>query len=209
MRHGEPCTPDASTSPRPGAISAYRMSAFLSTGRTVCSTKLISGSSSGITSTLICASACGTLAARRASTARRVYSDAHTCDTAAQKSSGSAGPLLGTLSYRPAPLMPSRSSTLAEERAIVATPAGSMLATSFTSPADGFTDCTSSISSPHSGSSSAMEALSTLAISSSKRPCVQHGNQLATGSVSPQIWRTAARKWLLHQVGQSNGDSCH
>src|SRR4051794_16085323 len=62
-------------------------------------------------------------AARLLSTARRVYSDAHTAATASPKPwPASPAGTLGMESYSPAPLMPAKSSTLAEERAMSTEP---------------------------------------------------------------------------------------
>jgi hypothetical protein len=53
-----------------------------------------------------------------------VYSDAHTAATAAPRSCPLSTGTFITLSYSPAPLMPSKSSTLAEERQMRVVPAG-------------------------------------------------------------------------------------
>lgn len=77
-------------------------------------------------------------AALRLSTARRVYSDAHTAATAAPRSCPLSTGTFITLSYSPAPLMPSKSSTLAEERQMRVVPAGNWPCTPLsTSPGTG------------------------------------------------------------------------
>ena len=67
----------------------------------------------------------GAPAARRLSTARRVNSEAHTPATAAPSAELEAGVTLAMDSYRPAPLRPAMSSTLALLRAINVAPSGS------------------------------------------------------------------------------------
>mmetsp|Transcript_5361 Transcript_5361/g.24144 ORF Transcript_5361/g.24144 Transcript_5361/m.24144 type:complete len:304 (-) Transcript_5361:2632-3543(-) len=65
------------------------------------------------TRTAMCASACFRPAARRASTALRLYSDAHTSWTAEPSSADDDVDTPSTDSYRPAADIPARSSTLA------------------------------------------------------------------------------------------------
>jgi len=71
---------------------------------------------SGCSSTAMAADACGTPAARRASTARRVNSDAHTSPIRSATTSGLSAGTFKNESYSPAADMPARSSTLADER---------------------------------------------------------------------------------------------
>lgn len=61
-------------------------------------------------------------AARRVRTALRVYSEAQTLATALPRAVALWGSMLGRESYSPAPDMPCRSSTLADDRAMTKLP---------------------------------------------------------------------------------------
>lgn len=66
-------------------------------------------------------------AARLLSTARLVYSEAHTLDTAVPRAPGSDAGMPAMDSYSPAPDMPARSSTLADDLAMSIASAGKPL----------------------------------------------------------------------------------
>lgn len=66
-------------------------------------------------------------AARLLSTALLVYSEAHTLLTALPRASGSWAGMPAMDSYSPAPDMPARSSTLADDRAMRVASAGKLL----------------------------------------------------------------------------------
>eukprot|EP00982_Pelagococcus_subviridis_P009872 30954-Pelagococcus_subviridis.AAC.3 len=118
-RHGVPRAPDARVSPRPTATSASSDVAFASSDDrvdAVCTTNDTSEGTISCVSTAIRAADCLTPAAARASTARRLNSDAYTSFTAFESSSADDASTPRTESYNPAADIPARSSTLALER---------------------------------------------------------------------------------------------
>mmetsp|Transcript_25959 Transcript_25959/g.65020 ORF Transcript_25959/g.65020 Transcript_25959/m.65020 type:complete len:397 (-) Transcript_25959:2366-3556(-) len=122
-RQGDPRAPDASVSPNPTATSASSVALVGPAAAAdapevvaVWSTNDTREGAISWTSTAMCADAWGTPAARRASTARRLYRLAHTSRTASPSSAALEAETPSTDSYRPAADMPAKSSTLAELR---------------------------------------------------------------------------------------------
>ena len=75
-----------------------------------------------------------TPAARLLNTARLVYSDAQTSDTAFPRAAGSEAGMPAMDSYSPAPDMPARSSTLADDLAMSVASAGKLLPAQHATP---------------------------------------------------------------------------
>mmetsp|Transcript_22299 Transcript_22299/g.59277 ORF Transcript_22299/g.59277 Transcript_22299/m.59277 type:complete len:247 (-) Transcript_22299:1702-2442(-) len=118
-RNGEPrATADASTSPMPKASSMKTSPLLPLTGFCVNMMKDTSAVSIFWTSTAMYASLWGTLACERLRLARLVQRLSHTFSTALEISAELEAGTLAIESYRPAPLMFSRSSQLALDRTI-------------------------------------------------------------------------------------------
>ena len=112
---------------QPDSCLTCRAKLTSSTHQTSCINDFLASSAPGqhcicskvlLMSTVVRQLTTGPPAARRVSTARRVYRDAQTLATALPRAAGSPAGILGRESYSPAPDMPSRSSTLADERAM-------------------------------------------------------------------------------------------